>query len=679
MEYSEIKKGLSKEEIDQLVEKLLSQMTLEEKIYQMSGNHFFKYIVMDRKIGARPYPGGGVKRLSISPFLFTDGPRGVIIHGSTCFPVSMARAATWDLSIEEKVGDAIGKEVRAHEGNLFGGVCINLLRHPGWGRAQETYGEDPFLLGEFGAALVRGVQKHNVMATAKHYAANSIEYTRFKVNVEMDERTLREVYLPHFKRCVEEGCATIMSAYNKIRGEYCGHNAYLLREILKNDWEFEGFVHSDWMYGVKNTVSGITGGLDVEMPRAKYYTKRRIKRAIENGKIPIELINDAARRVIKTVLRFTTRKDPQIYDKNLIACDNHIKLSREVAEKSMVLLKNEHKILPLNIQSIKKLALIGRLADLKNTGDHGSSSVRQDNIVTPLQGFKNMVGNTIDIIYNDGKNLDKAKNLANSADAVVLVVGYTHRDEGEYIKEFKIGGDRTNLGLRPKDINLINEISKVNPKCIVVLVGGSAIIMEEWKDNVSAILMAWYSGMEGGNALAEIIFGRVNPSGKLPFTIPKDAADLPFFDTEVDEIEYGYYHGYTLMEKENIEPAFHFGFGMSYTEFKYDNFKTEVINDEILVHIDVSNIGSVAGEEVIQVYVGFEHSEIDRPNKLLRGFTKLALSPKETKTALIKIKKKDLAWYNPETKKWEIENIPYTIYAGPSSKNEELLKTTITL
>ncbi|MFX1556864.1 MAG: beta-glucosidase [Promethearchaeota archaeon] len=679
MENLEIKKGLNKEEIEQLVEKLLNQMTFEEKVYQMSGNGFFKYIVMDRKFGARAYPAGGVKRLGIPPFRFTDGPRGVIIPGSTCFPVSMARAASWDTNLEERVGEVIGKEVRAHGGNLFGGVCINLLRHPGWGRAQETYGEDTFLLGEFGAALVRGVQKHNVMATIKHFAANSIEFTRFKVNVEMDERTLREVYLPHFKRCIEEGSATVMSAYNKFRGEYCGHNSYLLRNIVKGDWGFEGFIHSDWMYGLRNTIAGITGGLDVEMPRVKHYRKIKLKRAIQKGEVSMELINDAARRVIKTILRFTTKKDPQAYSKDIIACEDHIKISREVAEKSMVLLKNERATLPLNLQNIKTLALIGRLADLKNTGDHGSSRVRQEKVVTPLQGFTNFLGDSVNIVYNSGKDLDTAKNIALSSDAVVLIIGYTYKDEGEYIKEFKVGGDRTNLGLRPHDIQLIQEISKVNPKCIVVLIGGSAIIMEEWKDCVPAILMAWYSGMEGGNALASIIFGKVNPSGKLPFTIPRDPSDLPLFDTEADEVEYGYYHGYTLMEKENIEPAFPFGFGLSYTGYKYENLKVEVLNDEIIVRIDVSNIGSRAGEEVVQVYVGFEQSKINRPNKLLKGFTKMALNPQETKTALIKIKKKDLKWYNPKTKSWEFEKIPYTIYAGPSSKNEELLKSSITL
>jgi beta-glucosidase len=369
MTKNQIKKGMNEQEINDFTEYALKEMTLEEKIYQMSGHNFFKDLLKDRGFGLRPYTGAGLKRLDIPPLLFTDGPRGVIILGSTCFPVSMARAASWDLELEEKIGDVIGKEVRAHGGNLFGGVCINLLRHPGWGRAQETYGEDPFLVGEFGAALVRGVQKHNVMATAKHYAANSIENNRFKIDVEMDERTLREVYLPHFKRCVDQGCATIMSAYNKLRGEYCGHNKYLLRNILKEEWGFEGFVHSDWMRGLKDTLGGITGGLDIEMPRSKFYG-RRLKKLVEKGVVSIELIDDAVRRIIRTLLRYTTRLDPQVYDKSLVACEEHVKLARIAAEKSMVLLKNQNSVLPLQIDKLKSIAIIGPLADLKNTGDH---------------------------------------------------------------------------------------------------------------------------------------------------------------------------------------------------------------------------------------------------------------------------------------------------------------------
>jgi beta-glucosidase len=666
-------------EIDEFVEKALEEMTLEEKTYIMAGHDFLKHVIKDRKFGARVYSGGGVKRLKIPPFLFTDGPRGVKIDGSTCFPVSMARGASWDIGLEEEVGEVISKEIRSHGGNLFGGVCINLLRHPSWGRAQETYGEDPFHIGQFGSSLVRGIQKHNVMATVKHFAANSMENARFKVNVLMNERTLREVYLPHFKQCIKEGCATVMTAYNKLRGEYCGHNTYLLREILKKEWGFEGFVHSDWLRGIRSSLGGLFGGLDVEMPRPQYYGKR-LRKEVEGNQIALSLINDSVGRIIRTVLKFTTREDPQIYDHTLLACKEHVQLARKVAEKSMILLKNESNFLPLNLEKIKTLAIIGSLADLKNTGDRGSSQVFQPNIVTPLQGFKNQVGNKIKILHNNGKNLDDAQALAQSADAVVITVGYTYKDEGEYFGILmKGGGDRTNLSLKSNDIKLIKSLSKINQNCIVVLIGGSAITMEEWKESVPAILMAWYSGMEGGNAMADIIFGKVNPSGRLPFSIPKDPSHLPFFDKDADEIEYGYYHGYTLFDKKNILPAFPFGYGLNYTEFKYESLNVSVSDDSIIATIDVTNIGDKKGEEVIQLYVGFENSKIDRPKKLLKGFKKVEINPKSTKNVKITVDKNDLAYYNPKNKTWEIEKIKYNIYVGSSSNIKSLINTEISI
>lgn len=673
----EIHKDMTDKEIENYVKRIITQLTLREKVYLMSGHQFYKILLKDKKVGASPYPGGGVKRFNIPPFAFTDGPRGVIIPGSTCFPVSMARAATWDIQLEEEVGSAIGKEVRAHGANLFGGVCINLLRHPAWGRAQETYGEDPYLLGEMGASLVRGVQKHNVMATIKHFVANNIEFSRFKVNVLMEERTLREVYLPHFKRCIDEGCATVMSAYNKLRGEYCGQNFYLLKEILKGEWNFKGFVHSDWMDGLHNTIKGIYGGLDVEMPRSKYFG-RKLMRNIKKGLLPIELVDESVKRIIQTVLKFTTKEDPQEYKKNLIGCEQHVQLARKVAEKSMVLLKNEENILPFKEDQIRKLAIIGRLAEIKNTGDHGSSRVRQENIVTGLQGIKNFVGDSVDVVYSNGFYLKNAIEVAQGADAVILFAGYTYKDEGEYIRQYpRKVGDRLNLELKSREIQLIKAVSRVNSNCLVVLIGGGAIIMESWKDAVPAILLSWYSGMEGGNALAEIIFGKVNPSGKLPFTIPKYDSDLPYFNAFVDEIKYDYYHGYTKFDKENLKPAFPFGFGLSYTKYKYDNLHVATKDDKIEVEVDVSNVGKLAGEEIVQVYIGFENSKIERPLKLLKGFTRLSLKPNETIKAHVEVKKKDLAWYNPESKSWEIERIKYSIYVGASSKFEDLLKAEI--
>ncbi|MFX1431348.1 MAG: glycoside hydrolase family 3 protein, partial [Promethearchaeota archaeon] len=609
---STIKKNMNEKEIEDYVDNVLTQMSLEEKVNQMKGKRYLFKVIEDRGVGKRTYDGAGSKRFNIPSFEFTDGPRGVVIPGSTCFPVSMARGASWDLDLEEQIGNVIGRETRAHGGNLFGGVCINLLRHPAWGRAQETYGEDPFLIGEFGAALTRGVQKHNVMATAKHYVANSIEKARFKVNVRMDERTLREVYLPHFKRCVDEGCATIMSAYNKFRGKYCGHNDYLLREILKGEWGFMGFVHSDWMYGVKNTVGGVTGGLDVEMPRAKYYKYKRIKNALDKGGITGDMIEEAAKRVMRTILNYTTREDPQEYGQDLIGCEEHYKVALEAAEKSMVLIKNNNKIMPLDKNKIKKMAIFGKYAKVKNVGDYGSSSVSIKEVSTPLNGIANYLGDSIEIISDNGKNLGRAKEIAKETDVSIIVVGLNWRDEGEYIKELRIGGDRDNLSLHDNDIELIKAVASENKNCIVVLIGGSAIIMEEWKDQVPAILMAWYSGVEGGNALARILFGEVNPGGKLPFTIPRNPNDLPFFDKNADEIEYGYYHGYTLFDKKGLEPAFPFGFGLSYTTFNYSNLQSNVKDGKVIATVDVKNTGKVAGDEIVQLYIGFENSKVDR-------------------------------------------------------------------
>ncbi|UCD02582.1 MAG: glycoside hydrolase family 3 C-terminal domain-containing protein [Promethearchaeota archaeon] len=669
---------MNEKEIEDYVNSVLKQMSLEEKVDQMVGNGLFIKVVEDRGFGKRVYDATGSKKFNIPPFKFTDGPRGVIIPGSTCFPVSMARGASWDIDLEQCIGDVIGEEVRAHGGNLFGGVCINLLRHPAWGRAQETYGEDPFLIGEFGAALTRGVQKHNVMATAKHFVANSIENARFKVNVKIDERTLREVYLPHFKRCVEEGCATIMSAYNKLRGKYCGHNDYLLRDILKGDWKFQGFVHSDWMYGVKNTVGGITGGLDVEMPRAKYYKYRKIKRALEWGNISQAMIDEAAGRVMRTILKYNTKKDSQTYGQDLIGCEEHRKIALEAAEKSMVLLKNEKNILPLDKNKINKIAIFGKYAKVKNTGDHGSSNVRIKKVITPLEGIKEYLGDSIEVLHNNGYN-NSAIKLAKKADVSLIVVGLNHKDEGEYIKELRVGGDRDFLSLHRKDIELIKAVSAENEKAIVVLIGGSAITMEEWKAEVPAILMAWYSGVEGGTALAKILFGDVNPSGKLPFTIPKDPKNLPFFDKNADEIEYGYYHGYTFFDKEGYVPAFAFGHGLSYTKFNYSNLQFEIKEDKVIATVDVKNDGKKAGGEVVQLYIGFEQSQIERPIKLLKGFSRVSLEPNEIKKVKIEVSKKNLAWYNPKTKSWEIEKIEYTLYIGGSSKAEDLLSTQFNL
>ncbi|MHA1269539.1 MAG: beta-glucosidase family protein [Candidatus Helarchaeota archaeon] len=667
---------LPEDRIEETVKEILAKMDLKEKANQMSGNTSFYIGILPllRKYNPKPIIAGRDKKLGIPGIGFTDGPRGVVMNKSTCFPVSMARGATWDIELEEKIGDIIGIEARAQGANYFGGVCINLLRHPSWGRAQETYGEDPYHLGVMGSALIKGVQKH-VMACAKHYACNSIENSRFKVDVRVDERTLREIYLAHFKMCVENGVASIMNAYNKVNGFYCGHNSHLLRDILKNDWGFKGFVITDFILGIRNGKKAVNAGVDIEMPFRMHMGPKKLIKLVKSGKIPEEYINEAAKRIIRQKLRFNKTWDPQFYSKEKVACKEHISIALEAARKSIVLLKNENSLLPLNRSKIKKIAVIGKLANKPNIGDHGSSRVYPPYVITPLEGIKKAAGDSIEIIYDNGENLNRVKRLVKKVDIVIIVVGYTNKDEGEYT--MLVGGDRTKLELKPKSEDLILNIAEINKNVIVIIETGSAIIMEKWKNMIPAILMAWYPGMEGGTAIGEIIFGAINPSGKLPIIFPKSMEQLPFFDKKAKSIEYGYYHGYRLLDKNNDTPAFHFGFGLSYSSYSYKNLKVSniVIDNEgaIKINIEVSNNGTIYGEEIVQIYVGYMNSSVDRPVKELKGFGKLKLKPGETKTFTYTLLLKDLAYYNVSEKKWKTEDIDYKLYVGSSSRKEDLL------
>src|ERR1039458_7322702 len=499
---SDIPRGreLTSQEVDQYAGKLLAEMTLTEKVHQMSGDtglwDLFRSVTVERlKYNDSPILAGRNPRLEIPPVAFSDGPRGVVLHHSTCFPVAMARGATWDLDLERRVGDAIGQDIRAQGGNFYGGLCINLLRHPGWGRAQETSGADPDLLGEMAVATLQGVQRHNVMACAKHYAMNSIEMVRTKLNVDASERTLREVYLPHFKRAVDGGVASVMSSYNRVRGDYAGENAYLLRKVLKDEWGFRGFVMSDFFAGIYDGPKAAKAGLDLEMPAALCYGKKLVA-AVESGAVPREVVDDSVLRLLRRKIEYATRPDVMPYDAALVASQPHRELAREAAGKSMVLLRNQNNLLPLDRSRIRTLALPGPLARAADIGAHGSSRVYPPYVITPLQGLRTYLDSNAQVSYESGADLARARQLAKSADAVVIVAGYDFHDEGEYIPEMPKrpdrGGDRKNRHLRPEDVKLIQALAPDNPRTIVVLTGGSAILMEEWKDKVNAILMAWY-------------------------------------------------------------------------------------------------------------------------------------------------------------------------------------------
>ena len=694
----------SEADIPGLASRLVSEMTLEEKIDQLYGEGYgsaFKMGINFLIKGRFPHVyAGGNERLNIPPWVLSDGPRGARVmdqdvFGVTVFPVAMARGASWDPDLERRIHEVIAIEMRANKTNYAATPCLNLLRHPGWGRAQETYGEDPFLLGEFGVAAVRGIEAHNVMACPKHFALNSLDNSRLFVDVEVDERTLREVYLPHFKKTVQVGKpASIMSAYNKVNGEYCANNKYLLTDILREEWGFEGFVTSDWIYGTRDGIGSIKAGLNAEMPFQDHYSNDRLEEGIAEGEITEQDIDRLVLESLSTRLKYAFAEDPMEYSKDLIANEEHTRLAREAAEKSMVLVKNQD-VLPFNNSNGKKVLVLGRLADVENTGDHASSDATPTYVVTPFEGiryYNENLGNEVELY--SGEDLELALKKASEADEVILVVGYTFEDEGEYmilegamkesseagklVGEPGIGGDRGSLNLVEQDEKLIRKVAGSNPNTVVVYVGGSAIDMSTWENEIPAILFAWYSGMEGGNALADILYGKVNPSGKLPFTIARNQKDYPFFNPYTMKIRYDYYHGYSLFEKRGLEVAYPFGHGLSYTTYTYGNLEVDTAelesNNRIKVRAEVSNTGEIPGEEVVQVYVGFSNSQIDRPLKLLKGFKKVQLEAGETKTVEIQIDANDLTWYDPEEKAWKTEKMVYEVFVGPSSDSSDLLE-----
>ena len=696
-------------EADTKAREIIKQMSLKEKVYEIHGHGVVRFglsILFSKKI--KPVHAGGNKRFGISSTIFLDGPRGVsLTKGTTAFPVTMARGASWDIDLEERVGEAMAEEIRALGANYSGAVCMNLLRHPAWGRAQETYGEDPHHVGEMASALVKGIQKHNVQACAKHFAANSMENNRFGGSMNMKERTLREVYLPHFKKVIERGAASVMSAYNKLNGEYCGHNKMLLTDILRGEWGFKGYITSDWQNGLYDAQKGIEAGMNIEMPADKCYKLSVIKKLLADGKIKEQQIDDLVFPIIRTKLLFASKKDAQAYPKSLAGCKAHTDLAREVAEKSAVLLKNENAFLPLNKNKVKRIAVIGSLADVKQTGDHGSSRVFPKYIVSPLEGIKNYFSHNDSIALSDGiatqiltapvTDIEAIKKICSGADAVIIVAGTTYLDEGEFIGNGEIrdrnnpdkknlitrtgilgvGGDRKYLHLHQPDIEAIHAASSVNKNIVVSLVAGSAVTVEEWHEEVPAIIETFYNGMEGGNALASILFGDVNPSGKLPFTVPKLESDLPSFDSYADTAHYGYYHGYTLFDKEKKEPRYPFGFGLSYTPFQISDLKVKsdaiALSDSIAASVKVKNTGTKAGADVVQLYVSFPDAKIDRPVKLLRAFNKVFLQPNEERTINLTVKVSDLAYYNSEKNTWVVEKGSYNISVGNSSHSNSML------
>jgi beta-glucosidase len=676
---------------------VVAAMTTDEKLWCLDGDsptwaglEFMAEGGYHRAI----FPAARVPRVGLPGIAFSDGPRGVVVGNATCFPVSMARGATWDPEIEERIGDAIGRELRATGATLYGGVCVNVIRHPAWGRAQETYGEDPHHVGEMGAALTRGIQRH-AMATVKHFAANSMENARFKVDIEIDEVALHEVFLPHFRRIVDEGVACVMSAYNLLNGTYCGDHRGLLTDILRGEWGFEGFVISDWILGIRDAAASLRAGLDIEMPY-RMVRATHLGDALRSGAASWNDVDAAVTRLIATLLRFDEVLSTAPPPRSVIGAPEHVALAREAAARSVVLLRNEPvagvPALPLDASSVGSVAVVGRLADSVNLGDHGSSDVYSLDNVTVAAGLRAVLGDDV-VLHDDGSDPTVAASVAASADAAIVVVGYTADDEGEYIGDagvdtstlfppadehevaerfraevadipevtvpphvrarpglgFSRGGDRASLRLLDADVELIRAVAAANPRTIVVMQAGSAIVTTEWVDDAAAIVQPFYGGQEAGNGLADVLIGTVNPSARLPFTVPVDESHLVDFDRDADRCTYDRWHGWWRAERDGRDPAHPFGSGLSYTTFELGAFTAASDADEIVVTGSVLNTGGRDGADVVQIYATLP--DADTPRRLV-GFTRVEVAAGASALVEVRVRLDSLARRDPDTRTW---------------------------
>ena len=656
-------------------------MTLEEKLGCLDGEPAFWPGIADLASGGyhtHGWPAARVERLGIPGLNFADGPRGCVLGpsttfpvsmargaSSTTFPVSMARGASFDPSLEERIGEAIGAELRASGATFTGAVCMNLLRHPAWGRAQETYGEDPCHVGEMAAALTRGLQRH-VMACMKHFACNSMENARFKVDVIADERALHEVYLPHFKRVAAEGVAAVMSAYNSLNGHWCGDSRPLLTEILRDEWGWDGLVVTDFIMGLRDPVASVRAGCNIEMP-FRQQRAQALPEAVASGELDFAVVDARVAETVATFLRYARvfRDSP---DRSVIGCAEHRALAREAAAVSMVLLRNAD-LLPADPTGLKRVAVLGPLAAVPNLGDGGSSDVRHTpDPVTLLAGIQDALGTAgVDVVHRD-----RDASVAAGADLAVVVVGYTRHDEGEYIGDggavflelappmdhpglgftdpaqfeaiaagfgdggavagLSQGGDRASLRLHPDDEQLIADAAAVCDRVVVAVMAGSAVVMP-WLDAVSAALMVWYPGSEGGHAVADVLFGRAEPGGRLPFAVPRDEADLVDFDRDAETAHYGLLHGQWHLDANATDPHLPFGHGLGYTTFQIEQAQPEA--DQVIV--TVANSGPRSGSTVVQVYGSVPGSAHQRSPKRLVGFAKVRLDAAESTEAAIPV------------------------------------------
>ncbi|OIV43569.1 glycoside hydrolase family 3 C-terminal domain-containing protein [Flavobacterium johnsoniae] len=691
-------------EHDAEIDKLISQMTLEEKIGMLHGNSMFA--------------NAGVKRLGIPELKMADGPLGVREEISrdnwapagltndfaTYYPAGGALAATFNTAMAHTFGTSLGEELRARDKDMLLSPAINMVRTPLGGRTYEYMSEDPFLNKKIAVPLIVGLQEKDVMACVKHYAANNQETNRDFVDVQIDERTLREIYLPAFEASVKEAKAySIMGAYNKFRGEYLCENDYMLNKILRDEWGFKGIVVSDWA-AVHSTGKALKNGLDIEMgtpkPFNEFFLADKLIAAVKSGEVSEKEIDLHVKRILRTLFQVKAMGGGT-RAKGSIATEAHYKDAYEIAAEAIVLLKNENNTLPLKLDGVKSIAVIGNNATKKNALGGFGAGVKTKREVTPLEGLKNRLPSTIKINYAEGylerydeKNkgnlgnitstgpvtidkLDDAKvqeavEAAKNSDVAIIFAGSNRDYETE-------ASDRRDLHLPFGQEELIKKVLAVNPKTIVVMIAGAPFDINEVSQKSAALVWSWFNGSEGGNALADVILGKVNPSGKLPWTMPKQLKDSPAHatnsfpgDKTVNYAE-GILIGYRWFDTKNVAPLYPFGYGLSYTTFALDNAKSDKTeyaqNDVVEVSVNVKNTGKTDGKEVVQLYTSKSDSKVSRAAKELKGFKKVLVKSGSSEDITIKLPVKELAYYDVTAKKWTVEPGKYTLRLGTSSRD----------
>ena len=684
---------------DTKIDHIISEMSIEEKIAMLHGNGLFS--------------SAGIKRMGIPEMKYTDGPFGIreeleknswnsmklTTDSATFFPTGSALAATWNSDLAYLLGTALGEEAKKRGKEILLGPAVNITRIPTGGRTFEYLSEDPLLNARLAVGYIKGVQDRGVAACVKHFALNNQETNRGRVNVIVDERTLREIYLPAFEAAVKEANVySVMAAYNKIDGNWCSENDNLLNQILKKEWGFKGLVMSDWG-GTHSSVKAAMNGLDVEMGSARIaFFGQPLLDSVKAGLVPIEVINDKVKRILR--VRFSVEPVSESQSGGIVSTPEHGEIAYQIASQSIVLLKNKDHLLPLDLNKVRKMAIIGDNATHKLASGGFGAGVKTRYEITPLEGLKNRIGDKVSIKFAQGFKpsfsqnrqsggrrmpnnqvdstlLKEAVELAKNSDIAIIFAGTNREFETE-------SSDRSDLKLPYGQDALISAVVAANPKTIVVLVAAAPLDLNNARNSSSAMLMSWFNGSEGGNALADVLLGNVNPSGKLPFTFPISLNDSPAFslgtfpgDNNADYKE-GSLVGYRWFDTKKIKPLFSFGYGLSYTEFSYKRIGTDKLkyksDENIQISVVLKNTGKRKGDEVVQLYVRRLNSQVEWPDKELKGFSRVSLNPGESKEIIMTLPISQLRYWDIKIHDWRIENGTIQLLIGSSSSDIRLVK-----